>query len=184
METWTRSRHMYFHVISVSTGFQLDFWKSNAYAFGSQCSGPNQPLPHRWQSNHACRLWQCPATSASSCLSLSLSLCLFHLVVQGANSLKPKLKGWGTTNARNLLETFKQFLFSWMRVREIESEQECMESKRRLEKWLLVAWLKESHTSKAARHITAILLDFCTKRVLSHKDRSLAHLRHDHLTLH
>jgi len=105
-------------------------------------------------------------------------------VVQGANSLKPKLKGWGTTNARNLLETFKQFLFSWMRVREIESEQECMESKRRLEKWLLVAWLKESHTSKAARHITAILLDFCTKRVLSHKDRSLAHLRHDHLTLH
>jgi len=110
------------------------------------------------------------------------ALCMFHLVVQGVNSLKPKLKGWDTTNVRNLLETFKQFLFSWMRVGEVESEQEYLESKRCLERWLM--WLKENHASEAVRHNIVILMDFLTKRVLPHKDRWLACLRQDHLTLH
>ena len=110
------------------------------------------------------------------------SLCMFHLVVQGVNSLKPKLKGWDTANVRNLLETFKQFLFSWMRVGEVESVEEYLESKRCLEKWL--AWLKENHASEAVRHNIDILSDFLTKRILPHKDRWLACLRQDHLTLH
>ena len=109
-------------------------------------------------------------------------LCMYHLVVQGINRLKTQMKGWDTANVRNMVETFKQFLFSWMRVGEIESEEEHAKSKACLETWL--ARRKESHPSVAVRHNVGILSDFLTKKILPHKERWLACLRQDHLTLH
>jgi len=47
-----------------------------------------------------------------------------------------------------------------------------------------MSWLKENHASEAVRHNIVIRMDFLTKRVLPHKDRWLACLRQDHLTLH
>ena len=109
-------------------------------------------------------------------------LCMYHLVVQGINALKGQMKGWGTENVRNQVETFKQFLFSWMRVGEVETPEEFAESKRCLETWL--ARQKEHHPSEAVRHNVGLLSDFLTKKILVHKDKWLAHLCQDLLTLH
>jgi len=109
-------------------------------------------------------------------------LCMYHLVVQGINRLKAQMKGWDTAKVRNMVETFKQFLFSWMRVGEIESEEEYGISKACLETWLVR--VKENNASEAVKHNVGVLSDFLTTKILPHKERWLACLRQDLLTLH
>ena len=108
-------------------------------------------------------------------------LCMYHLVVQGINRNKSKMKGWDTVSVRNMVETFKQFLFSWMRVGEIESEEEYRKSKQCLETWL--TRLKDTHANEAVRHNVGVLSDFLTVSILPHKERWLACLRQHRLTL-
>ena len=108
-------------------------------------------------------------------------LCIYHLVTKGLEKIKNKLRALDTDEVQDVMHTFKNWVFSWMCLGGVESEEEFEVSKN-----LLTKWLKDTHDlepSDAMKHNALTLDVFLRKGILEHKHRWFFPDKKFHLTL-
>ena len=109
-------------------------------------------------------------------------LCIYHLVTKGLECLKPKLLDMDTAEVQDLVHTFKTWVFSWMGLSGVESEDEFNLSKRMLDDWLWDTY-ESDDLPKAVRENAVTLGSFLWKNLLYHKPRWFFPDRKFHLSL-
>ena len=97
-------------------------------------------------------------------------LCIYHLVTQGLENIRPKLSGLGDIDVKNQIATFKHTLLSLMSTDGTETEEEYEYVTTKLKQWL-GHWSNNKSVSVNIKKNAQVLEEFWTKRVEIHKDR-------------
>ena len=107
-------------------------------------------------------------------------LCIFHLVTKPIGECGSKLQGRSDSVVKDQLETFKHWVFSWMRLGGVETEEEFKVSLTLLMEWLKsfrVTSRAEKSKTKMPMHIVKALshnsieLETILLRIMTHRDR-------------
>lgn len=98
-------------------------------------------------------------------------LCVYHLVVKGLERAKPNMLGKkDQADVQALESTFKNWVYTWMQLGGVETEEEFQLSHNNLK-----LWLKEKVTnpkySKEVKHNASELDAFLINGILKHKSR-------------
>jgi hypothetical protein len=109
-------------------------------------------------------------------------LCIFHLVTKPLG-LIPNFKGKDDPFVKDQIATFKHWIFSWMEVGGVESEEEFCLSHKLLLEWLSGFRKVQTKSSKLTSlknimcHNTIEMEDFLMKSIMTHKGRWFFPLR-------
>jgi hypothetical protein len=96
-------------------------------------------------------------------------LCIYHLVTKQINEiLRRRLLNPDDPQEQSQVNTFKHWIFSWMRLGGVENEAEFQVSKDLLAQWLSSF---QDSDSPSLKHNAVELEDFLTKTLLDHKSR-------------
>ena len=97
-------------------------------------------------------------------------LCMYHLVTQGMERNKKLLHGISRLEVTNQIDTVKHWLFSWMGIGGVETEDEFNISYKDLSAWLIQ---QQSSQDKDISHNAVVFHDWIIQKILHHKHRWL-----------
>ena len=97
-------------------------------------------------------------------------LCIYHLVVQGLDKLKRSLHGLTRLVINNQINTVKHWLYTWMGIGGVETEEEFNISYEDFSKWL---FQQKTSNDKDISHNAVVINDWFIKKILHHKQRWL-----------
>jgi hypothetical protein len=116
------------------------------------------------------------------CPKAKHGLCMCHLVAKQINECGSRLKGRDEAVVKDQLVTFKYWVFTWMRLGGIETEEEFNKSHELLKEWLgafKVPDLNEAGNLERILHMNAEHLETILLNLLNHKPRWLILERKD-----
>ena len=107
-------------------------------------------------------------------------LCIFHLVVQGLDRLKSSFHGLSRLEVANQITTVKHWLYSWMGIGGVETEQEFNISYRDLSIWLIQ---QQDSVDNDIYHNAVVINDWLIQKILPNNKRWLFAYRKHLMTL-
>ena len=107
-------------------------------------------------------------------------LCVYHLVAQGIDKIKSQFRGLTRVDVINQIKTTKHWIYTWMGIGGVETEDEFSISYKDLSIWLIN---QQNSSDKEISHNAVIIHNWLIQKIIPHKTRWLFVYRKHLMTL-